>query len=187
MKVPDAEALRSLAPTDVAAWLLGHGWYPTVSQHRYHRFEKVSGGAQIEIDLPASQKLRDYARRMAEVLDVLEIIEGIDQLTLMRDIRCAQVDVARLRSTEPVRDYQLEGVIVKLESDAVAEGGSVVVVGSIDGRPCRVRVALGGKDYGEAVAAHSQEREIAIDGELACEAGRYTLRNPGPLRVLEQT
>ncbi|MCB9788516.1 MAG: hypothetical protein H6744_17680 [Deltaproteobacteria bacterium] len=375
-KILDAGTLSSVGPADVAAWLRGHGWLPTTSKsaslHRYLRFEKASGDEHLQVDVPESLRLRDYSRRMSEVLETLELVEGIDQLALVRDIRHAQVDVARLRlasaateggripvdqgatffaaardmmlaaacaalehrpvfskrkpsqameylrnlrfgpteegsfvatvespvppslqlglglvaldapyerrvmatlgtalhaahhatrkatatgtfepfvegisrglnanlcdalagmlepfdastltvridwapsrpsgsapvevaltrdhasllreagrvlkETEPVADFELEGVIVKLESDEPTQGGTIVVVAAIDGRVRRVRVALTARDYAQALEAHRSEREVAIDGELVREPGGHTLRNPGPLRIRE--
>ncbi len=102
-KITDREALASVSTADLSAWLRGAGWALTETlQGRFHRFAKNREGQAFEVEVPYSQALRDFPRRMAEVFDELEAAEGRPQLALLRDIREAQVDVTRLRVVSEV-------------------------------------------------------------------------------------
>lgn len=99
-KIIDPRVLATLATGDVNSWLSANGWALVKAEpERYFRFTKGSGSMEFEVEVPYSVSLRDYARRMADVLDVLEVAEDRPQATLLRDIRHAQVDIARIRIT----------------------------------------------------------------------------------------
>lgn len=97
-KILDSQTLGSLATGDVTSWLRANGWVLTKTEpERYFRFTKGAPEDDFEVDIPFSTALRDHARRMGEVLDVLELAENRSQIELVRDIRHAQMDVTRLQ------------------------------------------------------------------------------------------
>ncbi len=97
-KILDYQALSGLSPGDVTSWLRANGWtLADLEPERLFRFTKGTGAEQYEVEVPFSASLRDHARRMAEVLDVLEVAENLTQTVLLRDIRQAQVDILRIR------------------------------------------------------------------------------------------
>lgn len=98
VKIVDAGVLRSLSPQGVTAWLRARGWHlrETVPD-RFFRVQKTIDGTEWEVEVPFSSSLRDYARRMAELLDVVEDAEGIDQPALTRAMSQALTDVVRVR------------------------------------------------------------------------------------------
>lgn len=98
VKIVDTEVLRSLSPRGVTAWLRARGWHleETVPD-RLFRLQKAIDGTEWEVEVPFSSSLRDYARRMAELLDVVEDAEGIDQPALTRAMSQALTDVVRVR------------------------------------------------------------------------------------------
>jgi hypothetical protein len=75
----------------------------------------------------------------------------------------------RLREGLEPRRERIEGVIVSLhaESNLFAPfEGRVVVRTEVDGRPTRVRFALGQADYAHACDAHRDQRRVAVTGVL---------------------
>ncbi len=83
-----------------------------------------------------------------------------------------------LRERGPQPDFELEGQIIRLDSQNPESGGSVTVAGTVDGRVRRVRVDLGAEDYRIANRAHIDQRTFACEGELLKDGGTLVLRNP---------
>lgn len=102
-KITDTTALASVSTADLTAWLRAAGWTLTeTAPSRFYRFGKAKDGGTFEVEVPYTHTLRDFPRRIAEVLDELELAEGRSQIELLRDIREAQVDVTRLRVVSEV-------------------------------------------------------------------------------------
>ena len=83
-----------------------------------------------------------------------------------------------LRERGPQPDFELEGQIIRLDSQNPETGGVVTVAGTVDGRVRRVRVDLAADDYRIANQAHIGQRTFACEGELLKEGGTFLLRNP---------
>lgn len=71
----------------------------------------------------------------------------------------------RARSSTP--DFELEGAVVRLESDDAEAGGVAVVAGQVDGQPRKVRVAMAAPDYALAIRAHKEGQLLRCEGELS--------------------
>lgn len=109
IQITDSDALRSLTTSDLSVWLRAHGWRMSDTvPGRAFRFVKIYEGEEAEVEIPASPHLRDYARRVAEVLQTLEVVEQMSQGRLFSEIQQAQVDRVRLRiSADTTRDGRL--------------------------------------------------------------------------------
>lgn len=84
-----------------------------------------------------------------------------------------------LRASEPEPDFLLQGPVVLLSSTSPTEtGGEVKIAGIVDETIRRISVALNAKDYGEAVEAHKQERDVTVEGELVQAGHRFALESP---------
>ena len=107
------------------------------------------------------------------------------QIRLGSDIGTVLQEAARqLRATAPMPDFTLEGFVVRLESNAPSEGGTVVVAVVVDGRPLKVRVAMKAEDYAKAIAAHRATHLLRCDGELTRVAKSYRLENARQVQVI---
>ena len=86
--ITDIKALQSLGPAEVALYLRTHEW--KLSREIGNKgavWQKNQGTPHApELLLPLRHDLDDYAERMAEVLQTLEIDEGRSQLDMLRDI-----------------------------------------------------------------------------------------------------
>lgn len=111
------------------------------------------------IDLPLDPSFRDFRRRMWEVLDTLAVASGRPRTVLVTELKEA--------SAEHHADFALEGSVVALESSDTEDGGHATVLGSVDGRPRRVRVHLDPEDYKLAIRAHDERVLLRCEGELA--------------------
>jgi hypothetical protein len=80
-----------------------------------------------------------------------------------------------LRAVGPSPDFELEGAVVRLESDNAGAGGVAVVAGQVDGRPRLVRVPLRAEDYALSIQAHRDGRLVRCEGELVREGRGFRL------------
>lgn len=93
--VRDPDVLRSVRPLDVITYLQTSGW--TLFQTMPERFtlwhRPAPEGDVFEALVPASAKLRDFAQRIAELLDTLEIAEGRSQAEILEDLLTPAADI----------------------------------------------------------------------------------------------
>lgn len=80
-----------------------------------------------------------------------------------------------LRATGSTPDFELEGAVVRLESDDPGAGGVAVVAGQVDGQPRKVRVPMESTDYAEAIRAHQDGQLLRCEGELVRQGRRFQL------------
>lgn len=94
--IKDAQALGSLTPLNVIAYLRSRGW---------NKFSEVRGKFSVwvhhdhpdaEILIPATRDARDYAPQIAEALQELETVENRSQLEILKDLHNSGFDVIRL-------------------------------------------------------------------------------------------
>jgi hypothetical protein len=89
-----------------------------------------------------------------------------------------------LREISPREEFELEGIVVRLDRQPAEQVGQVTVLGFIEGRPYHIRVELGTEDYTRAVLSHDQRRPIFAIGDLVKEGRSYVLQHPRGVRVL---
>lgn len=98
VKVLDRETLAQISSSDVTSWLVVTGWkHERTVSTKFARFTKKVGVEEAEVEVPIRAELRDFALRMAEVLDMLAAVEQRSSLAILHDIRQVQVDTLRLR------------------------------------------------------------------------------------------
>lgn len=94
VKITDRAALESIDPINVASWLEKHGWEAEPGGlgkiNKILKFSRVISGETHIIELPIFSELRDYALRIAEVLDVLADVEKRSQLEIFDEIKNIQ-------------------------------------------------------------------------------------------------
>lgn len=97
--ITDSETLQSLRPAEVAAYLRSHQWEISreIGDKGAVWHQKEEPQRSLELLLPLRRDLDDYAERMGEVLQVLEVAEARSQLDLLRDITEATADVIGIR------------------------------------------------------------------------------------------
>lgn len=98
--VRDIEVLRAVPPREVMAYLRARGW------HEERRMDDkgaywTHAAENAELLLPLRPGLRDFAMRMADVLDTLASIEGRSQVEVLLDMEAASSDAIRIRVSAP--------------------------------------------------------------------------------------
>jgi hypothetical protein len=82
------------------------------------------------------------------------------------------------RASAPREDFELEGLVLRLERVAGAPTGTVTIAGVVDASLRKVRVELAASDYPVAIEAHREGRPVRCEGELVREGRTYVLRHP---------
>jgi len=80
-----------------------------------------------------------------------------------------------LRASGSTPDFELEGAVVRLDSDSAEAGGVAVIAGQIDGQPRKVRVQMDATDYASAIRAHEQGQLLRCEGELVRQGRRFQI------------
>jgi len=96
---PGTESYRQLTIADTVSWLKANGWSALSEEGKgsFVRFTKSIEEGLAEIELPRHPDFRDFALRMAEVVDIAATVENRPQSEIVSDIRRAGVDTLRLR------------------------------------------------------------------------------------------
>lgn len=93
-------------------------------------------------------------------------------------------EAARLfRASAPREDFELEGLVTRLERAEGATTGTVTIAGVVDASLRKVRLELEAGDYPTAVQAHLEGRPVRCEGELVREGRAYVLRHPRRLAL----
>ena len=83
---------------------------------------------------------------------------------------------AELRARAPQDDFELEGYVVRLDSDNKEAGGTITVAAEVDGKTRRVRLPLGANDYELAIKAHASTSRVSCAGCLGKQGRQYELQ-----------
>ena len=87
------------------------------------------------------------------------------------------------RGTAPLEDFELKGVVVKLERPEGSPSGRVTVAAVVDENLRKVQIELPSAEYDLAIEAHRLEQPVYCEGELVREGRSYVLRNPRGFRI----
>lgn len=99
--ITDVKAISALSPTALTAYLRARGWIAVESDAAFATFERPGDEDKVGLDVPLRPSSGDYARRVAELLHNLELLERRSQLDIYRDILHANQDVVRLSVDVP--------------------------------------------------------------------------------------
>jgi hypothetical protein len=90
----------------------------------------------------------------------------------------------QFRETASTEDFEVEGIVTRLDRGAAAQEGEVTITGNVDGQIRRVTLRLGVQTYSQAVQAHEDRRTVRCTGELVREGRGYRLQNPRHFEVI---
>lgn len=103
--IRDKDALRALRPLDAVSYLRAFGWRESGSAPDPERVStwvaRDQHNEEFEASVPLDQEFRDYAQRMADLLQVIEAFERRSQFEIFRDIMQSSADVIRIRLVDP--------------------------------------------------------------------------------------
>jgi hypothetical protein len=90
-----------------------------------------------------------------------------------------------LKESSPREEFEIRGLVVKLDRPDAAATGRVTIHGLIDDQPRKVVVELRDSDYHQAVTAHDQGRLVGCSGVLIREGRAFRLHEPYGFTVEE--
>lgn len=97
--IQDTATLRAIRPADVAAYLRSRAWKQTevIRDEAIVWSKPDRKNSEYEILLLLDTTMSEYARRMAEVMETLEVAEQRSQIDILHDIEATTTDVVRIR------------------------------------------------------------------------------------------
>jgi hypothetical protein len=97
--IRDKQVLESIRPFEVATYLRSTGW--KVGKEEPGKFsvwlKPDEKNDDYEIVLPLARQYRDFALRISDLLQTLEVAEKRSQLEIFADVQTASADVVRVR------------------------------------------------------------------------------------------
>ena len=96
ISIQDTDALAAVSPTALSAYARSTGWQ-RVGSYGEHSDIYDSEGLP-EIILPRTQRLGDYTRVVAQLIEIFARVAEIDEISLYRDLAIADRDVVRVRA-----------------------------------------------------------------------------------------
>lgn len=91
------DVLASVDLAGVIAYLRAAGWQEAGSYSRAVVWTRRFGDGVAEVLVPDSAELRDYASRIADVVDTLSYVEQRQHAEILQDLRSPMVDVQYIR------------------------------------------------------------------------------------------
>jgi len=132
----------------------------------------VSTGEGVDIQVSWSR-----ARPIDEATPVRVMLDS-DSIPLIEEA------ARQFRETAPADDFEVEGVVTRLDRSPAATEGDVTITGYVEGQMRRVTLRLSQVTYSQAIQAHEERRPVRCTGELVREGRGYRLQNPRHFKLL---
>jgi hypothetical protein len=164
--IRDPEILNSLDPDQVRSYLRLHHWQEErqIEDHTSLWTHSNLTGEPTEILLPLKPDYLDFSRRMAEVLQTLEIVEQISQLEILND----------LFTTAP--NITVQGIITNLQEGAFS--GRITLMGIVISKLRRIQFELPEPAYELAIKAYQARMPVLCRGTLVKQGRSFILQHP---------
>ncbi len=161
--VRDPNILSNLDPQQLNTYLLSNGWFRETQIGDSEAVWVISMiRGEFDITLPLNPKSRSYALRMAEILEILEKVEGRSQLDILSDL------------VTVVPHAEIEGMVIQLDERKYQ--GDVTIMGFIVSKPRQIQMMLGENEYYFARTAYIERLPIVCTGDLVKENGAFVLK-----------
>jgi len=82
------------------------------------------------------------------------------------------------KETKPIEEFELRGVVIRLESKDRKKSGEITVFGLLEGQQRKVSIKLEKSIYDIAIKAHQDGIPISCTGELKKQGNIYSLISP---------
>jgi hypothetical protein len=164
--VRDPEILRSLTPESVKTYLRSDHWQEQRLIEDYASLWIRQGGAGeiYEVLLPLKSEFLDFPRRMAEVLQTLEIVEETSQLELLSDLFTEASGIT------------VQGIVINIQEGAFS--GRITLMGVVINKLCRIQLELREPAYELAIKAYQSRMPVLCRGTLVKYGRSFVLHNP---------
>jgi hypothetical protein len=164
--VRDPEILKCIDPEIVRTYLQQHQWQEVrqIQDNASIWIRQSQIGEDLEILLPLKSEFLDFPRRMAEVLQTLEIAEQTSQLEILSNLfTCAP-------------NITIQGIVTNLQEGATF--GKITLMGVVVGKLRRIQLELTEPVYELAVKAYQARIPVICQGDLKKQGRSFVLQNP---------
>ena len=165
--VRDPSILSNLDPMQITVYLQSRGW---LQENQINNKESVwvvsindEEYDEFSITLPLNPKTRSYALRMAEILEILERVEGRSQLDILNDL------------VTNIPNVEIIGLVIQLTEHKNA--GNAIIMGFVVGKPQQIQIRLNEEEYKLARIAYTERLVIESAGDLIKENSVFLLSN----------
>jgi hypothetical protein len=172
--VSDSDVLKSIEPSQVAAYLQSSGWHQvTCVPNRVSSWTKSTFSEdQLKVYLPLDPEFEDYSRRMSEIMETLEKAENRSQLDILSE----------LITTAP--NITIQGLVTEVnEHNTDSKNGEITLIGIVVDQLRKIKIALHTNDYLLAVKAYQERLPLVVQGDLIKEDNNFVLKNPRNLTL----
>lgn len=83
-------------PSELAAYLLEEGWAFRTADPDWAAYAKIVSGEEVVLEVPQHAEAPDYGRAVSMLIADVARLERRSQLTVVRDVRAASVDIVRI-------------------------------------------------------------------------------------------
>jgi hypothetical protein len=164
--IRDPEILNSLDPEQVRSYLRSHHWQEQrqIEEHTSLWTFSHLKGEPVEILQPLKPDYLDFPRRMAEVLQTLEMVQQISQLEILNDLFTTASDIT------------VQGIITNLQEGAFS--GRITLMGIVISKLRRIQLELPEPAYELAVKAYQARMPVLCRGTLVKQGRSFILQHP---------
>jgi hypothetical protein len=163
--VRDPNILSNIDPKQLTNYLQSHGWLIEKADSSESIWVmSISRQEHNEYDItqPHNPKIHSYALRMAEILEILEQVEGRSQLDILSDL------------VTVIPNAEIQGMVTKL--DEQKHSGNVTIMGFVVGKPRQVLMTLSVEEYTLARMAYNERLLVVCHGNLVKENNFFVLK-----------
>ncbi|MEI2577248.1 hypothetical protein [Scytonema sp. PRP1] len=166
--VRDVEILKTIEPQQLRDYLQAHGWHfdrPFLDNATIWLKQEPERG-EFEILLPNKRNLGDYATRIREAIETLEIVENRSQIEILSE----------LITTAP--NITIQGVVMQINTPNDDKlSGEITLLGVVGERLRKIKTELADHDYILAIKAYQERLPVICTGDFIKENDTFFLKN----------
>ncbi len=162
----DVDMLKGIEPNALVAHLQATGWRqdrPVYEAAAAIWFKSTETGESLELLLPLKPDWVDYAMRVREALQTLEIAEKRPQIEILGDLVTTTGEIA------------IQGIVAQLDATAIA--GTVILTATLFGKLQPIRLDLNAATYKLAIAAYHARIPVTCQGCLTRQNYTFILQH----------
>ncbi len=164
--IRDPEILKSIHPEQVKTYLRSHHWQEQrpLGDQASLWIQNPPLGEAVEILLPLKPDFLDFPRRMAEVIQTLEIVEERSQLDILDELFSYASTIT------------IQGIVTNLQEGVFS--GRVTLMGIVIHKLRRIQLELNEPVYELAIKAYQSRMPVLCRGTLVKQGRSFVLQNP---------
>jgi hypothetical protein len=162
--IKDKPILKTIEPQVLANHLQGQGWHLERNfNENSNLWLKDLGEESVEILLPLRDDLVDYAARISDAIQILEVVEQRSQLEILADLPTT------------AKNLTIQGIVTHLNENLPQ--GTVTLMGVVLGKLHPIQLELSEPNYKLALQAYASRLPILCQGDLTKQGTIFWLEN----------